>query len=129
MRGPIIHRGSTASWSTDLIEFKSPVAADGAFLLSNQYESRTNKTAKRRPKGDSQIQGASHFKFSDDGAMLKIPFVMGAMRTSGIVALDGRRQVALTARCISTFFDVYLKGAPASDLRQQLDCPEIEYAQ
>jgi predicted dienelactone hydrolase len=72
------------------------------------------------------IQGASHFRFSDDGAMLKIPFVMGVMRTLGMVRLDGRRQVAVTAHCISTFFDVYLKGAPASELRSQPEYPEIE---
>jgi hypothetical protein len=75
------------------------------------------------------IQGASHFRFSDDGAMLKIPFVMGAMRTLGIVRLDGCRQVAVTAHYISTFFDVYLKAAPASDLRSQPEYPEIEYVQ
>ena len=76
-----------------------------------------------------KIQDASHFRFSDDGAMLKIPLIMGAMRTLGIVHLDGRRQVAVTAHCISTFFDVYLKGAPVSDLRSQPKYPEIEYVQ
>jgi hypothetical protein len=52
---------------------------------------------------------------------------MRAMRTLGIVRLDGRRQVALTAHCISTFFDVYLKGAPASELKSQSEYPEIEF--
>jgi hypothetical protein len=75
------------------------------------------------------IKGASHFRFSDDGAMLKIPFVMGAMRILGIVRLDGRRQVTVTAHCISTFFDVYLKGAPISSIRSQPEYPEIEYIQ
>jgi hypothetical protein len=71
------------------------------------------------------IQGANHYMFSD-GAMLKSPLVMRAMRTLGIVRLDGRRQVAVTAHCISTFFDVYLKGAPASALKRQTEYPEIE---
>jgi len=74
------------------------------------------------------IQGASHFRFSDDGAMLKIPSVMGAMRSVGLVRLDGRRQVVVTAHCISAFFDVYLNGAPASELTSQPEFPEIEYA-
>ena len=39
---------------------------------------------------------------------------MGVLRMLGIVRLDGRRQVAVTAHYVSTFFDVYLKGAPAS---------------
>jgi dienelactone hydrolase len=72
------------------------------------------------------IQGANHYMFSD-GAMLKSPLVMSVMRTLGIVRLDGRRQVAVTAHCISTFFDVYLKGAPASDLKRQSEYPEIEF--
>ena len=73
------------------------------------------------------IRGAGHYGFSDDGAMLKSPLMMRAMRTVGVVRLDGRRQVALTAHYISTFFDVYLKGAPASQLQSQPEYPEIEY--
>ena len=72
------------------------------------------------------IQGANHYMFSD-GAMLKSPLVMRALRTLGIVRLDGRRQVAVTAHYISTFFDVYLKGAPASELKSQTEYPEIEF--
>ena len=72
------------------------------------------------------IQGANHYMFSD-GAMLKSPLVTRAMRTLGIVRLDGRRQVAVTAHCISTFFDVYLKGAPASEFKSQSDYPELEF--
>jgi hypothetical protein len=72
------------------------------------------------------IRGAGHYRFSD-GAMLQAPLAMRAMRTLGIVHLDGRRQVALTEHYISTFFDVYLKGAPASQLKSQPEYPEIEY--
>jgi predicted dienelactone hydrolase len=60
------------------------------------------------------IPGAGHYMFSDDGAMLKSPLLMRTMRMLGILHLDGRRQAALTAHYISTFFDVYLKGAPAT---------------
>jgi predicted dienelactone hydrolase len=42
------------------------------------------------------IRGAGHYRFSDDGAMLKSPLVMRVLRTLGIVQLDGRRQVAVT---------------------------------
>jgi predicted dienelactone hydrolase len=73
------------------------------------------------------IRGAGHYSFSDDGAMLKSPLMMRVLRTVGIVRLDGQRQVALTAHYISTFFDVYLKGAPASELQSQPEYPEIEY--
>jgi dienelactone hydrolase len=73
------------------------------------------------------IRGAGHYGFSDDGAMLKSPLVMGVLRTVGVVRLDGWRQVALTAHYVSTFFDVYLKGAPASELMGKPEYPEIEY--
>ena len=73
------------------------------------------------------IRGAGHYRFSDDGAMLKSPLMMRVLRTVGVVRLDGRRQVALTAHYICTFFDVYLKGAPASELKSQPEYPEIEY--
>jgi len=73
------------------------------------------------------IQGANHYMFSD-GAMLKSPLVMRVLRTLGIVRLDGRRQVAVTAHFISAFFDVYLKGAPVSGLKTHSEYPEIELA-
>ena len=73
------------------------------------------------------IRGADHYRFSDDGALLKSPLMMRGLRTVGVVRLDGRRQVALTAHSISTFFDVSLKGAPAQQLKSQPEYPEIEY--
>jgi hypothetical protein len=54
---------------------------------------------------------------------------MRAMCVLGIVGLDGRRQVALTEHSISTFFDVYLQGAPASKLQSRPEYPEIEDVQ
>lgn len=73
------------------------------------------------------IPGANHYRFSDDGAMLQVPLVIRALRMLGVVRIDGRRQIALTAHYIDTFFDVYLKGAPASELKSQAKFPEIEY--
>ena len=75
------------------------------------------------------IRGANHFGFSDDGAMLKVPLVMSVLQALNIVHLDGRRQIAVTAHYLSTFFDVYLKGVPASKLESQSDYPEAEYIQ
>jgi platelet-activating factor acetylhydrolase isoform II len=73
------------------------------------------------------IRGANHFGFSDDGAILKSPLAMRVLRTLGIAPLGGRRQLAVTAHYIGTFFDVYLKGAPASELERRPEYPEIEY--
>lgn len=73
------------------------------------------------------IRGANHYMFSDDGAMLKSPLLMRALRMLGIVGIDGRRQVAVTEHYLSTFFDVYLKGAPPSELQSQPEYPEVQY--
>jgi pimeloyl-ACP methyl ester carboxylesterase len=64
-----------------------------------------------------EIRGANHFLFSDDGALLKSHIVLRALRMLGIVGIDGRRQLAVTAYCLRSFFDVYLKGAGVSRLK------------
>ena len=74
------------------------------------------------------IRGANHFMFSDDGAALKSPLLVRALRMLGIVKIDGRRQIAITEHFIDAFFDVYLKGAPASELNSSPQYPEVEAA-
>ena len=46
---------------------------------------------------------------------------------SSALTTDYTRQLAVTSHYISTFFDVYLKGAPASELRARAGYPEVEY--
>lgn len=75
------------------------------------------------------IQGANHYMFSDDGAMLKSPLLTHVLRMLGVVHIDGRRQVAVTTHYISTFFDVYLNRKPAAELKDKSEYPEIEYLQ
>jgi dienelactone hydrolase len=63
------------------------------------------------------IRGANHFLFSDDGALLKSHIVMGTLRMLGILRIDGRRQLAITAYCVRSFFDAHLQGATVSRLK------------
>jgi predicted dienelactone hydrolase len=60
------------------------------------------------------IRGANHFAFSDDGALLKSHLVLGALRALGVLGIDGRRQLAVTAYCVHSFFDAYLQGTGAA---------------
>jgi len=62
------------------------------------------------------IRGANHFLFSDDGALLKSRIVLRTLRALGVVGIDGRRQLAVTAYCVHTFFDAHLKGTSVSRL-------------
>ncbi len=64
-----------------------------------------------------EIRGANHFLFSDDGALLKSHIVLRTLRMLGIVGIDGRRQLAVTAYCLRSFFDAYLKGEGVSRLK------------
>src|SRR5437868_9754989 len=62
------------------------------------------------------IRGANHFTFSDDGAFLKSRVVRCVIRLFGKLAIEGLRQVAVTAYCLHSFFDAYLKEAGVSRL-------------
>jgi dienelactone hydrolase len=68
------------------------------------------------------IRGANHFSFSDQ-MLLKSHYLLRLLRLFGFGRLEGRRGLAVTAEYVSTFFDVFLKGAPA-DL---LDKPSQHY--
>jgi len=63
------------------------------------------------------IRGANHFTFSDDGALLKSHIVMGVLRVFGMLGIDGPRQLAVTAYCVHSFFDTYLKEPGVSRLQ------------
>ncbi len=70
------------------------------------------------------IRGAFHFTFSDDGALLKSGVVRGVLRMLGKLGLDGRRQLAVTAYCVHTFFDMHLKGPGGS--RSSIASPRFQ---
>jgi predicted dienelactone hydrolase len=62
------------------------------------------------------ITGANHFTFSDQ-MFTKSPILMFFLRKAGVMgSLERRRGLAITGACVHTFFDVYLKGAPAEQL-------------
>ena len=48
---------------------------------------------------------------------MKSQIVRGALRMFGKLGIDGRRQLAVTAYCVHSFFDAYLKGANVSPLK------------
>jgi predicted dienelactone hydrolase len=74
------------------------------------------------------IRGAHHFSFSDQ-ALLKSRILMRVLTTvAGFGKLDAHRGLAITASYVHTFFDVYLKGAPATLLTSvSTRYPEVQY--
>ena len=71
------------------------------------------------------IRGANHFSFSDQ-MLLKSRFMIGMLRRLGFGSLEGRRGLAITTQYVHTFFDVYLKDAPVSQLASQ-QYPEVQF--
>ena len=72
------------------------------------------------------IRGGNHFAFSD-GAVVKSHVIVKALRLLRVLGIDGRRQLAVTAFCVHSFFDDYLKNEPRSGLKLDLPLyPEIE---
>jgi hypothetical protein len=49
--------------------------------------------------------------------------VRGLIRASGRLSMSGRRQLAITAYCVHTFFDAYLKGEGAGGSRLRIASP------
>ena len=109
------------------------------FLISEQDTSSTegrqvmadiHSIYDRLPAGGRiliKIRGANHFTFSDDGALLKSCIFRGVLRSLGKLGIDGQRQLAVTAYCVRTFFDAYLKGSGNSPLQlSSPQYPEIE---
>ena len=83
------------------------IAKPFLFLLSDHR----NEPGSDRIKADIEsvrkpivvLPGASHWAFSDDGAVLKSRLLRALFR------IDGRRQLAATTQTIHSFFDAHLK--------------------
>ena len=84
---------------------------------NGQIQANFESIFERLPNGRFfiTIRGANHFSFSDQ-ILLKSHYVTGAMQRLGLGDLPPRRGLAITADYIHTFFDVYLKGAPTSQM-------------
>jgi len=73
------------------------------------------------------IRGANHFSFSDQ-MLLKSHYIISLLRLFGFGRLEGRRGLAMTADYVRTFFDVYLKDAPAASLNKPSQLyPEVQF--
>ncbi len=73
------------------------------------------------------IRGSFHFTFSDDGALLKSSVIRGVLKAIGLQRIDGARQLEVTAYCVRTFFDAYIRRQSTSPAcLASPNYPEIE---
>jgi hypothetical protein len=68
------------------------------------------------------LRGAGHYGFVD-----LPPLPLHIAHLVNVVPMSGNRQIEITRDYLHTFFDVYLKGEPASKL-QSLRYPEVRYS-
>jgi predicted dienelactone hydrolase len=86
-----------------------------AVLVKAKMESIYNKLP-ADTRQQVMIDGANHFSFSDQ-MFTKSPVMMKALQIVGVIGpLDKHRGIEIADACVRTFFDVYLRDAPASDL-------------
>lgn len=119
--GTVVSAGVSQPFMFLMSDHSGESDAEGHWIEAN-FRSLYNQLPRDRTLRIT-IRGANHFGFSDD---LKSPIIMGVMRTLGN-RLGGRRQLTVTSHYISTFFDVYLKGAPPSKLQPESAYQEVEY--
>ena len=71
------------------------------------------------------IRGANHLTFADDGGLLKSGVLRAVMRVVGVLHINGRRQIEVTAHAVDTFFDAYLKHEGSARAVASGEFPEI----
>ena len=123
--GNVVNEGIKQPFMFLMSDHSREPAAETRPVLANIRSIYDRLPPDNRMQG--MIKGSNHFMFSDHGAMLMSPLMMHVLRFLGILQIDGRRQIALTSHSVHTFFDVYLKGAPVSELKNELKDHEIEY--
>lgn len=84
-------------------------------IVKGKMESIYNKLPEGK-RWQVMIEGANHFTFSDQ-MFTKSPVLVTALQTLGVFgSLEKHRGLVIADGCVHTFFDVYLKGAPADQL-------------
>jgi predicted dienelactone hydrolase len=122
--GSVVQDGLTQPFMFVLSDHSREMADPGSKEIHANIESIYD----RLPNGRLfiTIRGANHFSFSDE-MLVKSQYVVGLLHVLGISRLDGRRGLAITTEYVRTFFDVYLKGAPATSLeRPAQPYPEVQ---
>jgi dienelactone hydrolase len=122
--GSVIREGLTQPFMFVLSDHGDLSAPDNRLIFAN-----IRSIYDRLPNGRLliTIRGANHFSFSDQ-MLLKSHYVIRMLRMFGFGSLEGRRGLAITAECVHTFFDVYLKDAPAALLNKPSQLyPEFQF--
>lgn len=109
--GTVIQAGLTQPFMFLLSGHGDPKDAESREILANIQSIYDRLPPDSRMR--VEIRGANHFLFSDDGALMKSRALIGALRLAGVVGINGRRQLAVTAYCLRSFFNAHLgRGGP-----------------
>jgi hypothetical protein len=122
--GSVVHEGIHQPF---LFLFTDQI--NGSDPQTRQFRAEIQSIYERMPVNGRQrlvIRGANHFLFSDDGALLKSHIVLRTLKALGVIGIDGRRQLAVTAYILHRFFDTCLKGANVAPVLTSPVYPEIQ---
>ena len=109
--GSVVRDGITQPVMFLMSDHQGEPDPEGAQVEAN-FRSLFNRLPNER-RLEIMIRGANHYMFSDDG-VLKSYIVLWTLRRLGILGIDGRRQLTVTAYGVHSFFDAYLKGPGVS---------------
>jgi len=110
--GPVIAEGLHQPFMFVLEDHhKVPDSADVLSQIQSMYARLPAQSRLR-----ISLAGSNHFSFSDQ-ILLKSQLLLAVMRRVGIMGgLQGARGLAITTNYVHSFFDVYLKGEPRTEL-------------
>ena len=113
--GDVIQDGLHQSFFFLMSDHSREKSGSESQTVERNIESIYNHVPEGRRWGMT-LTGANHFTFSDQ-MFTKSPILMFFLRKAGIMgSLEKHRGLAITSACVHTFFDVYLKGAPANEM-------------
>ena len=113
--GSVVQEGLHQPFSLILSDHRKEKSVPETRIVESKFESIYSKLP-GDTRWQAMLDGANHFSFSDQ-MFTKSPMMITALRTVGIMGpLGKRRGIEIADACVDTFFDVYLKGAPASRL-------------
>lgn len=122
--GPIVHDTITRALMFLLSDHTRDDDPESRAILADMRSIYDRAPANRRVW--ASIRGANHFTFSDDGALLKSGVMRWLLTRVGLLGIDGRRQLDITAYALGEFFDAYLNSpAPGPPPLAAREYPEL----
>jgi len=113
--GSVVQEGLHRPFFLILSDHRKEESVPETPIVEGKFESIYSKLPVET-RWQAMVDGANHFTFSDQ-MFTKSPVMIAGLRMIGVMgSLEKRRGIEISGACVHTFFDVYIKGAPTSQL-------------